>query len=63
MAVSNEQLASYLASNPNLSDAQIAAAMTEYGVTPAQLASVTGISEGDVVSRIAKLLLRVKTLI
>lgn len=56
MAVSNEQLASYLASNPNLSDAQIAAAMTEYGVTPAQLASVTGISEGDVVSRIAKTL-------
>ena len=56
MAVSNEQLASYLASNPNFSDAQIAAAMTEYGVTPAQLASVTGISEGDVVSRIAKTL-------
>ena len=53
MAVSNEQVASYLASNPNLSDAQIATAMAEYGVTPAQIAAVTGLSEGAVVSRVA----------
>lgn len=44
MAVSNQEIAAYLAANPTLSDAQIVSAMAEYGVSPAQMASATGIS-------------------
>jgi hypothetical protein len=35
-----------------LSDAQIAAAMTQYGVTPAQVAAVTGVPESQVAARV-----------
>lgn len=56
MAVTNEQVAAYLASTPNLSDAQIVSAMAEYGVSPAQMASATGLSEGAIVSRVAETL-------
>ena len=50
MAVSNQQILDYLA-QPNLSDATIAAAMAEHGVTPAQMAQVTGLDLGAVQSR------------
>ncbi len=53
MAVTNEQVASYLANNPGLSDAQIAQTMAEFNVTPAQMAAVTGIPESQVAARVA----------
>jgi hypothetical protein len=53
MAVTNEQVASYLANNPGLTDAQIAQTMAEFNVTPAQMAAVTGIPESQVVARVA----------
>lgn len=56
MAVTNEQVAAYLASNPLLTDAQIVSAMAEYGVSPAQMAAATGLSEGAIVSRVAETL-------
>lgn len=54
MAVTNEQVAAYLASNPNLTDAEIVQTMAQAGVSPAQLAAVTGLPEGTIVSRIAE---------
>ena len=51
MAVTNEQISAFLASNPGMSDATIAAAMAQHGVTPAQMAQVTGIDTGVVQSR------------
>lgn len=53
MAVTNEQVASYLAANPGLSDAQIAQTMAQFNVTPAQMAAVTGIPESQVAARVA----------
>ena len=53
MAVTNEQVAAYLASNPGLSDAQIAQTMAQFNVTPAQMAAVTGIPESQVAARVA----------
>jgi hypothetical protein len=53
MAVTNEQVASYLANNPGLSDAQIAQTMAEFNVTPAQMAAVTGIPESQIAARVA----------
>jgi len=53
MAVTNEQVAAYLASNPGLSDAQIAQTMAEFNVTPAQMAAVTGIPESQIAARVA----------
>jgi hypothetical protein len=50
-SVSNEDVRSFLASNPGLSDQQIAAKMTEFNVSPAQMAQVTGISAADVQAR------------
>jgi hypothetical protein len=52
MAVSNQQVAAWFASNPGVSDAQIAAAMTQFGVTPAQIAAVTGVPESQVAARV-----------
>jgi hypothetical protein len=52
MAVSNQQVAAWLASNPGVSDAQIAAAMTQFGVTPAQISAVTGVPESQVAARV-----------
>ena len=53
MAVTNEQILSFLTANPDLTDAQIVAAMEQYGVSPAQMASAVGIPEGEVASRVA----------
>lgn len=53
MAVSNQDVINFLASNPGMSDADIAAAMEQYGVSPSQMAQATGLSEGEVVSRVA----------
>lgn len=53
MAVSNQQILDFLTANPGLSDAQIVAAMEQYGVSPAQMASAVGLDEGAVASRVA----------
>ena len=53
MAVSNQDVINFLASNPGMSDADIAAAMEQYGVSPSQMALATGLSEGEVTSRLA----------
>jgi hypothetical protein len=45
MAVTNEQISAYLAANPGMSDADIAAAMNQYGVMPDQMAQVTGLGQ------------------
>lgn len=44
MAVSDQEVSAWLAANPFATDAQIAAAMDQYGVSSAQLARVTGLS-------------------
>ncbi len=53
MAVSNQQILDFLTANPGLSDAQIVAAMEQYGVSPSQMASAVGLDEGAVASRAA----------
>jgi hypothetical protein len=58
MAVSNQQVAAWFASNPGVSDAQIAAAMTQFGVTPAQITAVTGVPESQVAARVDAVLPR-----
>jgi hypothetical protein len=49
--VSNEQVTSFLQANPTMTDAQIASAMNQYGVSPAQMAAATGLGASDVQSR------------
>lgn len=56
MAVSNQDIIDFLLANPGMSDADIGAAMAQYGVSPAQMAQATGISEGAVTSRLAQTL-------
>lgn len=51
--VSNQAVASWLQANPSANDATIAAAMQQYGVTPAQMAAVTGIPENQIAARVA----------
>lgn len=51
MPVSNADIAAYLGANPNLSDAAIASAMAQYGVSPTQMAEVTGIGQDVIQSR------------
>jgi hypothetical protein len=53
MAVTNQQIIDYLLANPNLSDAQIVAAMEQNGISPSQMASAVGIPEGQIVARVA----------
>lgn len=53
MAVSNQDIIDFLLANPGMSDADIGAAMAQYGVSPAQMANATGLSEGEVTSRLA----------
>jgi hypothetical protein len=53
MAVTSEQILGFLNANPGISDAEIVAAMEQYGVSPAQMASAVGVSEGEVASRVA----------
>ena len=43
MAVTSAQIVDFLVANPGLTDAQIAAAMQEYNVTPAQMAAAVGL--------------------
>jgi hypothetical protein len=54
MAVTNEQIVDFLLDNPGISDAEIVAAMEEYGVSPSQMAEAVGLDEGEVVSRVAE---------
>jgi hypothetical protein len=53
MAVTSQQILDFLLANPGMSDAQIVAAMEQYGVSPAQMAQAVGLPEGEVVSRAA----------
>ena len=51
VGVTDQQIRDFLANSP--SDAQIVAAMEQFGVSPTQLSSVVGMPEGQVVARIA----------
>jgi hypothetical protein len=51
VGVTDQQIRDFLANSP--SDAQIVAAMEQFGVSPTQLSSVVGLPEGQVVARIA----------
>jgi hypothetical protein len=53
MAVTSQQILDFLFANQGMSDAQIVAAMEQYGVSPAQMATAVGITEGEVASRVA----------
>lgn len=53
VGVTDQQIKNALAANPGMSDQQIAQAMQTYGVSPAQLARVVGVSEGKVAARVA----------
>jgi len=52
MAVTSAQIVDFLLANPGMTDAQIVAAMEQYGVSPAQMAQAVGLDEGEVVSRV-----------
>lgn len=52
MAVTNEQIVSFLQSNPGITDAQIAAAMRQYDVSPQQMSAATGVPLEQVQSRL-----------
>lgn len=49
----SEDIRGYLQANPGMSDTQIAAAMDQYKVTPAQMVAATGLSAADVNARYA----------
>jgi len=51
MAVSHQQILDYLLANEGMSDADIAAAMNQYGVSTADLAAATGSNLEDIQSR------------
>lgn len=53
MAVTNQQIFDYLLANPGLSDAQLAADMATFGVSPAQMAAATGTKESEIIARAA----------
>lgn len=53
MAITSKQIVDFLVANPGMSDAQIVAAMEQYGVSPAQMAQAVGLPEGEVISRVA----------
>jgi hypothetical protein len=53
MAVTSQQIIDFLLANPGMSDAQIVAAMEQYGVSPAQMATAVGLPEGEVAARVA----------
>ena len=53
MAVTSQQIIDFLLANPGMSDAQIVAAMEQYGVSPAQMAQAVGLPEGEVAARAA----------
>jgi len=53
MAVTSAQIVDFLLANPGMTDAQIVAAMEQYGVSPAQMATAVGLDEGAVAARAA----------
>ena len=53
MAFTSQQIVDYLLANPGMTDAQIVAAMEQYGVSPAQMAQAVGLDEGEVAARAA----------
>jgi hypothetical protein len=52
MAITSRQIIDFLLANPGMSDADIVAAMEQYGVSPAQMASAVGLKEGEVAARV-----------
>ena len=53
MAITSRQIIDFLLANPSMSDADIVAAMEQYGVSPAQMAEAVGLKEGEVAARVA----------
>jgi hypothetical protein len=53
MAVSDQQVIDWLLANPSATDADISSVMESAGVSPSQLASVTGLNEGEIAARVA----------
>jgi hypothetical protein len=53
MAITSRQIIDFLLANPGMSDADIVAAMEQYGVSPAQMAQAVGLKEGEVAARAA----------
>jgi hypothetical protein len=51
MAVTAQQIVDFLVANPNISDADLAAVMDAYGVSPQQVAQATGTSEAEAQQR------------
>ena len=51
-AVTDQQIATYLAGNPQANDEALFSKMTEYGVTPEQMARVSGVNVSDIDGRI-----------
>jgi hypothetical protein len=51
MAISSQDIQNFLLANPGMTDAQIASAMQQYNVSPAQVASATNLPMADVQSR------------
>jgi hypothetical protein len=51
MAVTSKQIIDFLLANPGMSDAQIAASMQEFNVTPAQMATAVGLPVQEVQAR------------
>lgn len=52
MAVSNQEVAAWLAANPTATDAQIAKAAADAGVSASQLSQVTGVPVQEVIERL-----------
>jgi hypothetical protein len=52
MAITSRQIIDFLLANPGISDADIVAAMEQYGVSPAQMAQAVGLPEGQVAARV-----------
>ncbi len=51
MAVSSAQIVEFLLANPNMSDAEIASVMNQFGVSPADVAAATGADEATIQAR------------
>jgi len=54
MAVTSQQIVDFLTANPGMTDAQIVAAMEQYGISPTQMAEAVGIPEGQIAARVAE---------
>lgn len=53
MAVSKQDIVNFLKANPGMSDANIASAMKQYGISPSQMAEAVGMPVGKIAARIA----------